>query len=123
MDTDNSNNSTKAYFDFVLVESGKLQISDVMNYPNPFRSATSFTFVSSADAEVKISIYTVAGRLIRVIDGVPVNPGFNRIAWDGLDEDGDRLANGIYFYKIKVTSLLDGNEKSVEYLGKMAVQN
>lgn len=120
---DNSNNSTKAFFDFVVVESGELQITGVMNYPNPFQNATNFTFVSSAEAEVKISIYTVAGRLIRVLDGITANPGFNRIAWDGLDEDGDRLANGVYFYKIKAESIFDSEGKTVEFLGKMAVQN
>ena len=47
-----------------------------------------------------IKIYTVSGRLIKILPNLPGDPGFNASPWDGLDEDGDRLANGVYLYKI-----------------------
>jgi hypothetical protein len=78
---------------------------NVYNYPNPFRSDTYFTFeLRGIDApeEFRIKIYTVAGRLIRDIE-VPhsaLNIGFNKIKWDGRDQDGDDIANGLYLYKI-----------------------
>jgi flagellar hook assembly protein FlgD len=52
--------------------------------------------------EFRIRIFTIAGRLIREIDIDPLSlqPGFNKIHWDGRDQDGDELANGIYLYKI-----------------------
>jgi hypothetical protein len=77
----------------------------VYNYPNPFKSDTYFTFElrgSIVPDEFLIKIYTVAGRLIKEIS-VPssqMNIGFNKIYWDGRDEDGDDVGNGIYFYKI-----------------------
>ena len=77
----------------------------VYNYPNPFKDNTHFTFELrgiNPPEEFKIKIFTVAGRLIRIID-VPISSlhiGFNTIAWDGHDEDGDEIANGLYFYKI-----------------------
>jgi hypothetical protein len=77
----------------------------VYNYPNPFKDNTYFTFEIRGiipPEELKIKIFTVAGRLIRVID-VPIASlqiGFNKISWDGRDEDGDEIANGLYFYKI-----------------------
>lgn len=79
------------------------RILNVYNYPNPFKDDTYFTFrLSQIPDELKINIYTVAGRKIRTID-VPVNGisyDFNKIYWDGRDEDGDQLANGVYFYRV-----------------------
>ena len=77
----------------------------VYNYPNPFKDNTNFTFEIRGvipPQEFKIKIFTVAGRLIRVIN-VPTSSlqiGFNKVPWDGRDEDGDEIANGLYFYKI-----------------------
>ncbi|HSD64927.1 MAG TPA: hypothetical protein VLB50_14085, partial [Ignavibacteriaceae bacterium] len=47
---------------------------------------------------------TVAGRLIKTINitssELGTDLGFKRIYWDGKDEDGDNIANGVYFYKM-----------------------
>jgi len=76
----------------------------VYNYPNPFSDNTYFTFELRGvlpPEEFKIKIFTVAGRLIReIIPTTPLQIGFNKIYWDGKDEDGDEIANGLYFYKI-----------------------
>ncbi len=76
----------------------------VYNYPNPFSDNTNFTFElrgTTPPEEFKIKIFTVAGRLIREITpSSPLQIGFNKIYWDGKDEDGDEIANGLYFYKI-----------------------
>ncbi len=76
----------------------------VFNYPNPFSDNTNFTFELRGvlpPEEFKIKIFTVAGRLIReIIPTTPLQIGFNKIYWDGKDEDGDEIANGLYFYKI-----------------------
>ncbi|MEO8230784.1 MAG: C25 family cysteine peptidase, partial [Ignavibacteriota bacterium] len=76
----------------------------VYNYPNPFSENTYFTFELRGvlpPEEFKIKIFTVAGRLIReIIPTTPLQIGFNKIYWDGKDEDGDEIANGLYFYKI-----------------------
>ncbi|MBE2279433.1 MAG: T9SS type A sorting domain-containing protein, partial [Ignavibacteriaceae bacterium] len=79
------------------------RILNVYNFPNPFKDDTYFTFrLSQIPDELKINIYTIAGRKIRTID-VPVNStsyDFNKIYWDGRDEDGDQLANGVYIYRV-----------------------
>ncbi len=84
--------------------SNQLQILNAMNYPNPFSDETYFTFLlTQIPEEVKIRIFTVAGRLIKEIklnDKMKVN--FNTIFWDGRDEDGNLVANGVYLYKIIV---------------------
>jgi hypothetical protein len=76
----------------------------VYNYPNPFSDNTHFTFElrgTTPPEEFKIKIFTVAGRLIKELNpSSPLQIGFNKIFWDGKDEDGDEIANGLYFYKI-----------------------
>jgi hypothetical protein len=82
-------------------------LRDVYNYPNPFKDGTYFTFKLTGDKlpdELYVKIYTVAGRLIRTIK-IPNSElgqdlGFKKIYWDGKDEDGDEIANGVYFYKM-----------------------
>jgi flagellar hook assembly protein FlgD len=84
-------------------------LQDVYNYPNPFSNDTYFTFNltgSTLPDELKIRIYTVAGRLIRTVL-VPTNTlrfGFNRIYWDGRDNDGSDIANGVYLYTMVLKS-------------------
>ncbi len=71
-----------------------------------------------APAEILIKIYTISGRLIKTIEGNLVNgDGFNKIHWDGRDEDGDEIANGVYPYKL---ILKNGNE-SKEKIEKLVV--
>lgn len=80
-------------------------LKNVFNYPNPFKTDTYFTFElhgSQIPDEFNIKVYTVAGRLIKDINVTPsiLRVGFNKLYWDGKDQDGDEVANGVYFYKI-----------------------
>ena len=96
----NDNNSNFVRFFKVSNES---KILYPYNYPNPFNSNTHFTFkLTKVPDKIRIKIYTVAGRLVREINVYrdQLNFDFNRIFWDGRDEDGDLLANGVYIYKI-----------------------
>jgi len=88
----------------------------VMNYPNPFERETDITFrLSSLADQAIIKIYTVSGRLIRTLeDGHVVN--FVVVHWDGRDEDGEEVANGVYYYKIKLKS---EGKKEITETGKM----
>lgn len=80
-------------------------LRQVYNYPNPFKDDTYFTFElrgANPPEEFRIKIFTIAGRLIKELNIPPssLQIGFNRIYWDGRDEDGDEIANGLYFYRI-----------------------
>ncbi len=88
----------------VLNESRLLQ---VYNYPNPFPGETDFTFIltgAQVAEELSIKIFTVAGRKIREIIVPPssLQLGFNKVHWNGRDEDGDEVANGYYFYQLRL---------------------
>lgn len=119
-DVFNNFSSEEAYFTVLSPETG-LSIRDIYNFPNPFSSNTTFTFQQNiaAPINVKIKIYTVAGRLIKEIEERNINDKFVRIDWDGRDEDGNLIANGTYLYKVIVESE-DGKFKS-SALGKLAI--
>lgn len=110
-----------------VVEDIDLRIDHVVNYPNPFAENTHFTFQLTREADVEIRIYTVSGRLIRKIRGVRGEAGYNQVWWNGRDEDGDRLANGVYIYKIIATASRSGGGLSVgvtmetSTIGRLAV--
>jgi flagellar hook assembly protein FlgD len=69
--------------------------------------------------ELKIRIFTIAGRLIKEIvkKSNELNYDFNRIYWNGRDEDGDILANGVYLYKI----IMKKGNKTDTFINKIAI--
>ncbi|MBU2018285.1 MAG: hypothetical protein KJ941_01455, partial [Bacteroidetes bacterium] len=85
-------------------------ITYMMNYPNPFSTSTRFVFTltgTEVPDEMIIQIMTVSGRVIREITEDQFGPIFigrniSQYAWDGTDEFGDRLANGVYLYRVKM---------------------
>ena len=86
----------------------KSTITEVMNWPNPFSTRTHFVFTltgSQIPDYFKIQIMTITGKVVREIDISelgPLNIGRNitHYAWDGRDQFGDQLANGIYLYRV-----------------------
>ncbi|MEO9964463.1 MAG: C25 family cysteine peptidase [Reichenbachiella sp.] len=85
-------------------------ITNFYPYPNPFSSSTRFVFTltgSEFPEDIKIQILTVTGRVVREIfmdELGPLNIGNNRtdFAWDGRDNFGDQLANGVYLYRVLI---------------------
>ncbi|MFQ5870320.1 MAG: FlgD immunoglobulin-like domain containing protein, partial [Candidatus Zixiibacteriota bacterium] len=51
---------------------------------------------------VSLEIFTLAGRRIRSFQNLPTSFGYNFREWNGTDQDGDQIANGVYIYKITV---------------------
>lgn len=93
-------------------------ITEVVNYPNPFSTSTRFVFTltgSEIPQQMKIQIMTVTGKIVREIfqnEIGPIHIGRNitQYAWDGKDQYGDQLANGVYLYRV-ITYL---NGQSIE---------
>ena len=107
---------------FKVVENSGLTIDYVMNYPNPSKGATTFTFQHNIDKpiSVKIKIYTIAGRAIAEIEKTDATMDrFVRVDWNGKDQDNNEIANGVYLYKIMVNSV-DGTINQ-NVIGKMSI--
>lgn len=93
-----------------LVADENSTLSMVYNYPNPTPGGTHFTFQLPVDADVTIKVFTVAGRLIKTIEAPGMGAGYRQVYWDGLDESGDRPANGVYLYRLTMKGV--GREDS-----------
>ena len=115
---DNYSNKT---VNFTVVGGNGLVIQDIYNYPDPFAGNTTFTFQQNLDEplNVKIKVYTVAGRLVRQIERYGISNKFVKVNWDGRDQDGDLLANGTYLYKVIVNTV--NGQYSQSALGKLAI--
>ena len=107
---DNFNQPSVAAINFVVKKSKSFTVENFLPYPNPMKKAGWFTFDVSDAADVKIGIYTLRGRKIKTLTATATK-GYNQIAWDGRDEDGDFLSNNTYFIKITARSL-SGNNKA-----------
>ena len=115
--TDTSENTFESQiYRFRLEET--VSIAHLLNVPNPIRTNTVFTYnLAQAPDEVTVKIYTVNGRLIRTIEDASARRGYNETDWDARDENGERLANGVYFYKVIVKT---GAHK-IEKIGRLAI--
>jgi flagellar hook assembly protein FlgD len=83
------------------------------NYPNPFTDKTIISFDvinNNIIDDLKVKIYTISGRLIRsgvleldetFPDDNILDVGYHELIWDGTDEDGFEVANGVYFATIE----------------------
>ncbi|MFZ0454681.1 MAG: C25 family cysteine peptidase, partial [Ignavibacteriaceae bacterium] len=118
-DVFNNYSSKTAYF--TVVSGDDLVLSNVYNYPNPFSGNTTFTFQQNLNSviDLKIKIYTIAGRLIKEIDKSSISDKYVMVPWDGRDADGDVIANGTYFYKL-IVKTSDG-KYNTSIIGKLAV--
>jgi hypothetical protein len=106
---DVNNNSSTARLNFSVQEKQKPNIERVYNYPNPFTTKTEFMFehnLSCNSLDVQVQVYTISGRLVKTINKYISSKGFREsgIEWDGLDDFGDRLAKGVYIYRLKISN-------------------
>jgi hypothetical protein len=94
----------------------KPTITEVLNYPNPFSTSTRFVFTitgSEIPQAFKIQIMTISGRVVKEITReelgfLHIGRNITDYAWDGKDQFGDQLANGVYLYH--VDTRLNGSE-------------
>ncbi|MDR3047317.1 MAG: type IX secretion system sortase PorU [Bacteroidales bacterium] len=98
--------SEKTIF-FEVVSDEKLTLNHVLNYPNPFTTHTDFYFEHNQPGEpleVLISIFTISGKIVKTISQPLITSGnrSNPISWNGRDDYGDKLAKGVYIYRLKV---------------------
>ena len=68
------------------------------NYPNPFNSTTKITYSLPKSLHVKINVYDILGREIRTLINRTELAGIRSVSWDGLDNFGQKVPSGIYFY-------------------------
>jgi flagellar hook assembly protein FlgD len=93
-------------------------ISNLLNYPNPFTTSTAFVFTvtgTQPPQNMRIQILTITGKIVREITSNELGPirvgrNITDFKWDGTDMYGQKLANGVYLYRV-LTNL---NGKSLD---------
>ncbi len=106
---DRSNNASGAKdFQIDFEVNNQPSITGVLNYPNPFSTATRFVFTltgSEIPEVFTIQIMTISGKIVREITrgelgNLHIGRNITDFAWDGKDNYGDKLANGVYLYRV-----------------------
>ena len=110
---DKSNNTAgTAQYQVTFTVNNTPMISNVFNYPNPFTTSTAFVFVltgSQVPSDIKIQILTVTGKIVKEITKQELGPihignNITEYKWNGTDMYGQKLANGVYLYRV-ITNL------------------
>lgn len=71
------------------------------NYPNPFSLSTVIPYHLGKQSHVQLTIYDLLGREIQKYEIGYQHAGSNNVLWDGRNNLGQRVAQGIYFYVLK----------------------
>lgn len=90
----------------------KPMISNMFNYPNPFTTSTAFVFTvtgSDVPQNIRIQIMTITGKIVKEITkmelgSLHIGRNITEYKWDGTDQYGQKLANGVYLYRV-ITNL------------------
>lgn len=101
-------NSTPVNYSVSFQVYNKPMISDMFNYPNPFTTSTAFVFTltgSQVPQNLRIQILTVTGKIVKEITkqelgNITIGRNITEYKWDGTDQYGQPLANGVYLYRV-----------------------
>jgi flagellar hook assembly protein FlgD len=91
-------------------------ITHFLPYPNPFTTSMQFVFKITGQQvpdKIKVQIMTATGKIVREVlkeelGDLRIGNNISNFRWDGTDQFGDRLANGVYFYRVYV----ENNDRS-----------
>ena len=71
------------------------------NFPNPFNPITKIKFSTERESLVKVSIFSMLGEEVSVLENSQLNAGTYNITWYGKDNNGNKVPSGLYFYEVK----------------------
>jgi hypothetical protein len=75
------------------------------NYPNPFNPETQISFVIPEMTSTKLVIYNTRGQVVRTLIHSNLAAGAHSVTWNGLNENGQSVASGLYIYQLTSGSL------------------
>jgi hypothetical protein len=77
------------------------------NYPNPFNPSTTIRYTVAVAGDVGIDVFNVRGQLVKRLVDRFREPGRYAVAWDGVNDRGETVASGVYFYRIRIGNFTD----------------
>lgn len=125
---DNYNNSSLFMAVIRVYDDERFTLKNVMNYPNPVVGAdsTKFQYMLTGPAErVSLKIFTLSGRKVKSFDltgPAYTTEGYKYIPYNLRDADGDRLASGVYIYRIEAVGTgADGIRRKSDFQSKLVI--
>jgi hypothetical protein len=120
---DNFNNSSERTISFNVVTGGKFTLRNLRNYPNPFFEETNISLEHNRPdnvLDVTINIYSVDGRIIKIIRTKVTPFGYTLppVVWNGTDDGGRKAGSGLYPYTV---TILTGNGETSRISGRMII--
>ncbi len=112
------NNLSESEVDFVVSDESNLNLISVYNFPNPINTTTTFLIEHDREGEellINLNIFSLEGQTVHTATYRFDNPDsrIDEIQWDGNNTAGATLKNGVYIYRIKVQSTLDGASNEI----------
>lgn len=113
------NNFNEAEIEFLVVDDENLAIEKLINFPNPVYDFTRFSFEhnrSGDDLEILIDVLSMDGKLVKRIRQVRERSEsrISNIFWDRREQNGSKLSNGVYIFRLSIRSLTDGSKNEAK---------
>jgi Tol biopolymer transport system component len=77
------------------------------NKPNPFATTTTIDFALPSSAQVRLEVFDLQGRLVRVLADRRYEPGYHAAEWDRRDQSGSSVGAGIYLYRLRAGAFVE----------------
>jgi len=71
------------------------------NHPNPFNTVTTIQFALTRSQHVVIEVFDILGRMVTTLVSETLPLGNYSTQWDGRDAEGQQVASGVYFYRLR----------------------
>jgi tetratricopeptide (TPR) repeat protein len=81
------------------------KVFSVESYPNPFNPSTTISYTLPSEADVKIAIYDIMGRIVKTLASESKPIGSYQVTWDGTNSNGIKVSSGIYLYRFEAVTL------------------
>jgi FlgD Ig-like domain len=87
-------------------QDNKIPVFEIsQNYPNPFNNCTQIKYDLQRNEHVRLILYDIHGKEIRILIDETQSAGVKTVTWDGKDNQGCELSSGIYIYRITANDL------------------
>jgi hypothetical protein len=80
------------------------------NWPNPFNPTTTIGFTLEKAGYHELAVYDISGAVVKVLSRGPLCAGTHTVQWDGTNSRGQKVATGMYFYRLKSSGAVHKNK-------------
>ncbi|MGP8330666.1 MAG: CotH kinase family protein [Methanosarcinaceae archaeon] len=83
-------------------------------YPNPFSALTNLEYTLNSSSQVTVIIFNILGRKIKTLVNAYQSKGPYNVTWNGKDEYGNFISNGLFFYTVKIKGNITAKGKIIK---------